>query len=102
MKKSRYLARQMRRRRRLQKRIFTGAGVLSVLLLAFVFWQLRVPGETATRDTFALCGYSEHVHADACYNTDLACDIQAHVHDTTCYSAPLVCGREETGSPYPR
>lgn len=91
-----------RRRRRWYK-------ILSVPICLMVFittYALILPAITleTTPDTF--CGYEQHRHDDACYqtpgvpeHTQYVCEaaLTAHSHTDACYdgSGTLVCGKEE-------
>lgn len=46
--------------------------ITAVLVAVVVFWWLKLVGITATTD--ALCGLSEHVHAEECYASVLVCE----------------------------
>ncbi len=58
--------------------------ILSMLVVVSVFWSLKLTGITMAGEAF--CGMDEHVHTEACYETEEACAIEEHIHTSRCYS----------------
>lgn len=53
------------------------------------------------------CGLEEHVHTDACYDSDgtFLCEVEEHTHTEDCYTAPSTGNSADTSgqnSPPPR
>ena len=88
-----------------RKRIAQLAAVLSVLVVAGVFWRLTQPVITMTANP--VCGKTEHTHSSACYQDVLTCgqeEGEEHSHTSSCYSSVLCCGKSEhvhTSACYP-
>ncbi len=92
---------------------------LAMIVVVFVYWQLRYVGITMTNETY--CGYEEHVHTEECYEYTLVCGLdetdghahseecfdeegnliceldecEPHTHSDECYEKTLICGMEE-------
>lgn len=89
--------------------------VLSLLVAAGVFWQLRMTGitmgnevhcgkvehihtEECSAEKRLICGFEEaegetalpqhHIHTDACYEIVYSCGLEEHTHTVACYSDP--------------
>ena len=52
--------------------------ILSMLVVVSVFWSLKLTGITMAGEAF--CGMDEHVHTEACYETEEVCAIEEHIH----------------------
>ena len=86
-----FFANKTRRRRMAQI-----AAVLSVVVVASVFWRLTQPVITLTPEP--VCGKTEHAHSSACYQEVLSCgqdEGEEHSHSASCYSSVLCCGLSE-------
>ena len=81
-----------KKRRRLS-RVVT---VLSLLVVAGVFWRLMQPVVTMTPDP--ICGIPAHTHDASCYERVLTCgqaESDEHTHSDDCYKEVLACGMSE-------
>ena len=86
-----FFANKVRRRRMAEI-----VAVLSVVVVASVFWRLTQPVITLTPDP--ICGKTEHAHTSACYQDVLTCgqeEGEEHSHGSSCYSSVLCCGMSE-------
>lgn len=80
------------------KKIFTA---LAVIVAVSTISALILPAITASTKTY--CGYEEHLHEDACYNTAFICTVSEdttgppgnHEHTEACYETTLTCTRPE-------
>ena len=80
-------------RKSIWKRIVT---VLSCLVVFCTTYALILPAITASDDTF--CGFTEHTHSDACFESRLVCGLaesEEHTHSDACYEEVLVCDKQE-------
>ena len=87
----RFFADRVRRKRTAQIAV-----LLSVVVVAGVFWQLMTPAITMTPDP--ICGKTEHTHSEACWQSVLTCALTEdaeHVHGDSCYERVLACGMSE-------
>ena len=87
----RFFADRVRRKRTAQIAV-----LLSVVVVAGVFWQLMTPAITMTPDP--ICGKTEHTHSEACWQSVLTCALAEdaeHVHGDSCYERVLACGMSE-------
>lgn len=60
---------------------FSIALCLSLLIILFVFWYLKLTGITMAGEAF--CGNAEHIHSEECEDP---CELQEHIHIESCYS----------------
>lgn len=73
--------------------------VLSLLVAAGVSWNLRMTGMTLAND--ACCGREEHQHTEECLTRNIVCDYKEeaaepqHVHLDACDQSEYQCGYEE-------
>ena len=87
----RFFADRVRRKRTAQIAV-----LLSVVVVAGVFWQLMTPAITMTPDP--ICGKTEHTHSEACWQSVLTCALAEdgeHTHGDGCYERVLACGMSE-------
>ena len=87
----RFFADRVRRKRTAQIAV-----LLSVVVVAGVFWQLMTPALTMTPDP--ICGKTEHTHSEACWQSVLTCALAEdgeHTHGDGCYERVLACGMSE-------
>lgn len=81
-------------------RLLTVFTVLSMLVAAAVFWNLKLVGIALAGETD--CGLCEHIHTEECIQKTLICDAEEteHVHSEEggCYNSEgeLICDLEET------
>ena len=79
-----------------RRRMAQIAAVLSVVVVASVFWRLTQPVITMTPEP--VCGKTEHAHSASCYQEVLSCGLdegEEHSHSASCYSSVLCCGMSE-------
>jgi len=69
--------------------------LFSVLIVAGVFWWLKLTGITLAGDAF--CGMDEHVHDETCQNLLLVCmdESEEHEHTELCWEVLWVCELNE-------
>ena len=73
-----------------------GVTCIAVLAAFCTVYALVLPATALEGETY--CGYTEHVHSDACYETVLVCgqeESAEHTHSDACYEQVLVCGLPE-------
>lgn len=69
--------------------------LFSVLIIAGVFWWLKLTGITLAGDAF--CGQSEHIHDETCQEITLVCtdESEEHEHTELCWETLWICELEE-------
>jgi len=69
--------------------------LFSVLIIAGVFWWLKLTGITLAGDAF--CGQSEHIHDETCQEAILVCtdESEEHEHTELCWETLWICELEE-------
>lgn len=70
--------------------------VLSLVVIAMVFWSLKLTGITLAGEAF--CGKTEHVHGEDCGQPILVCTLEeteGHAHIEECIQRELICEAEE-------
>lgn len=104
--------------KKLSNRIKGFMPVLSLVVIASVFWTLKLTGITMAGEAF--CGKEEHIHDENCGSPPIICQLteteghfhtescitnhlvcttaesEGHVHGEECYSAALICTIEKT------
>lgn len=91
-------AKQNRIRRR---HTYAVLAICSIMVAAFVSWQLILPGIAQSGEP--KCGMTEHIHSEDCYGDVLVCgqeEWETHTHGDACYtqvtSGEPTCGLEES------
>lgn len=89
-----------RRFRRWSNSVFL---VMALVVVAGVFWQMKMPGLSMSGEN--ICGREEHQHSSECYESVLVCGqeesedqiIPGHIHTEDCYALQeyFVCQEEE-------
>lgn len=99
-------------------RFFAITAAIAILVVAAVFWWLKLTGITMSNEAF--CGYTEHQHSEDCIHKEPICslgteparvlvctdeahghseacyeELSAHEHVDACYKAEYLCGEEE-------
>ena len=83
--------------KKLSARIKRAMPVLSLVVMAAVFWTLKLTGVTMAGEAF--CGKEEHIHNELCGLPPLVCTLaetEGHYHSDSCIAQLLVCTTEET------
>ncbi len=67
--------------------------LLSIFVILGIFWWLKLTGITLAGEAF--CGYTEHVHSEACEERSLLICTEEHEHIEACYEISSACELEE-------
>ncbi len=88
------------KKRKLNKDLFRERALLALMLslvvIAGIFWWLKLVGVTMAGEAF--CGMTEHIHSDSCTEKTLICGKEegdTHTHVEGCYQITYTCGLAE-------